>query len=133
MSKGISVIIAEVLLIGIGIAMVSSFFLFYMSSSKTTMGQVENQGNANDCERMSNFMTSGISGDNITIKNTGGTSLNATRFSAYLDSVPVSIEKKDILLTQGEEVVLKLGKVPPAGSRVKVIGECNTLDEFVVR
>jgi Na+-transporting NADH:ubiquinone oxidoreductase subunit NqrF len=97
------------------------------------MGNVEAEGNRVSCERLSNFMITNISGNIVSIKNAGGTIINASHFSGFINNVPIQIQNTDILLKPGDFVNIQLGQTPVVGNRVKIIGDCKVGDEFYVK
>jgi hypothetical protein len=131
--KGVSEIIAEILIVAMAVGLMSFFYQYYSSSSQNAMHSVEDEGSRVNCERLSNFMITGVTGDNISIKNAGGTIINSSHFSGYINDVPVLMVGEGVILNPGESASFRLGQVPALGSRVKVIGDCKVGDEFYVK
>lgn len=131
--KGLSEIIAEILLVGLGISLISLFYAFYSSSSQTAMTNVENEGAKADCERLSDFMIVNVSENNLTIRNVGGTDINSSHLSGFINNVPIQIEETNQLLKPGDYISFRLGQVPESGSVVKIVGDCGVGDGFYVR
>ncbi|MBN2094812.1 MAG: hypothetical protein JW727_02090 [Candidatus Aenigmarchaeota archaeon] len=133
MNKGISVILAEIMLVTISVGLMSMFYVFYDSSSKQAMENAEEQGDDLACIRNSNLVIEEISERNLTLKNLGSTNLNASHISVYLDNAPLEAIVPEGTLKPGDRILVVLSVAPPVGSRMKISGDCNTGDEVYVR
>jgi len=131
--KGISEIIAEILIVAMAVGLMSFFYMYYSSSTQEAMANVEQQGKDQDCERNANFMITEINGSYVYIKNLGGTNINSSHFTGYVNDVPVQISVADMILQPGDNISLRLNQAPGLGSRVKIMGDCKLGDEFYVK
>jgi archaellum component FlaF (FlaF/FlaG flagellin family) len=78
-------------------------------------------------------MITGIDGNTIYIKNLGGTNINTSRFTGYINDTPVQISVVDMILKPGNNITIQLNQAPGLGSRVKIMGDCRLGDEFYVK
>jgi archaellum component FlaF (FlaF/FlaG flagellin family) len=131
--KGISEVIAGILIVAMAIGLMSVFYMFYSSSTQTAMENAEAQEKVQNCERNANILIEGINGSMISIKNNGATNINTSHFSGYLNGVPIQIEATNTLLRPGDEINFSLNQAPTLGNRVKIMGDCNSGDEFYVK
>ncbi|MGC9310114.1 MAG: hypothetical protein ACP5E4_00125 [Candidatus Aenigmatarchaeota archaeon] len=133
MHKGITPIIAEILLVGVVLGMMSSFYLFYQSTMQGAMGNVKEEGKTSECIGHSSIVITGVLSDEISIRNNGGIILNSSHFSAYINGVPVESDVESVILRPGDEINLTIGSPASPGDRVKILGECGAGDEFYLR
>lgn len=131
--KGISPIIAEILLVGLVIGLMSSFYLFYQSSTGDAMGLVEDTGETSDCTRYSSIMIVEVDDERACIRNNGATIIDSSSFSLYLNDAPLGFGDTDEKLSPGEEINLTLDEDTSSGDRLKILGDCETGDEYYVR
>jgi len=133
MKKGVSTIIAEILILALSIGLLASFYVFYQDSTERVMKGAEENDKPFVCERSSNIVIDSVNGSLVFVKNTGGSIINASRISAYIEGLPVSVSAPDVLLKPGEGVNLTIGTTPASGDSLKIIGDCNSGDEIYIR
>jgi archaellum component FlaF (FlaF/FlaG flagellin family) len=131
--KGVSEVIAEILIVAMAVGLMSVFYLYYTNSSQEAMQNVEQQGKDQDCERNANFMITEINGSTVYIKNLGGTNINSSGFTGYINDTPVQISVVGMILKPGDNITLQLNQAPGLGSSVKIMGDCKLGDEFYVK
>jgi flagellin-like protein len=132
--KGISSLIAEILLVMIVLVLMSSFYLFYKSSAESAFKSAESEEEAVDCSRYSSFVIESIDGNEVTIRNNGARELDTRRFYAYINNEPISrgASSPDIIAAN-ERATLILGVSPSSGDRLKIVGDCKAGDEYYIR
>ncbi|MCK4730111.1 MAG: hypothetical protein KAT28_02225 [Candidatus Aenigmarchaeota archaeon] len=131
--RGVNVIIGEIYLISIVIVILSLTLVFYQTTLYKTGESLEQEERIKYCNQMSNFMISEVVSRNITIVNTGGTELNLDNFLIYVSGNHlVYTYSGDNVLDIGETVTFELAVKPPDDSEIKIIGDCESGDIFVV-
>ncbi|RLI99894.1 MAG: hypothetical protein DRP06_02755 [Candidatus Aenigmatarchaeota archaeon] len=131
--RGVNIIIGEIYLISIVIVIISFTLIFYQTILYKTGNNLEQEEKARYCNQMSNFMISEAVSKNITVLNTGGTELNIDNFLIYVsgNNVPYAYVG-DSILDIGESVTFELAVKPPNNSEIKIIGDCESGDIFVM-
>ena len=131
--KGVSPIIDELVLVGVVVTMISSVFYFFQDSLASTEEVIEEQREKDYCDMSSNFIIEKVNGTEVTIWNNGGSKLNLEQFSAYINNIPVSINlSAHTILDLNNRTIIILISNPSEGDKVRIIGGCDTGDEFLV-
>ncbi len=131
--RGVNVIIGEIYLISLVVVVISFTLVFYQTTLYNVEGNMEQEEKARYCNQMSNFMISDVVSRNVTIVNTGGTELNIDNFLIYVSSNNIHyIYAGDNILDIGESVTFELAVKPPDNSEIKIIGDCESGDLFVI-
>lgn len=133
MKKGVSTVIAEILILALSLSLLASFYVFYQSSTDRAMREAESKEKIVVCEKTSNIVIDLVNVSQVTVKNTGGSIINASRISVYLDDAPVRVTVPDVLVNPGESVNLTLATVPVSGNSLKITGDCKSGDEIYVK
>lgn len=135
--KGISPVIAEILLIIITISIIIVSFYFYQTRISESGEEIWGWGEKVYCAQSSNFMILEVEETNITVKNNGGTKLNLENFRVYLNAENIGIDNieksgKAGILDIGETAVIVLGNSVSVDDTVRIVGGCKTGDELRV-
>lgn len=131
--RGVNTVIGEILLISIVIVIISFTMVFYQTTLYKTGNTIEKEEESRYCDQMSNFMISEVVSRNITVVNTGGTELNLDNFFIYISGNKTDYTYSgNNTLDIGGTVTFRLAVNPPNNSQIKIIGDCNSGDIFVV-
>ena len=131
--RGVEAVIGNIYLVGIVIVIIAFTFGFYQTTLHTSGESLKQEEKIKYCNQMSNFMISKVVSKNITIVNTGGTKLNIDNFLVYVSGNNLDYNYSgDNVLDIGETVTLELAMKPPDNSEIKIMGDCESGDIFVV-
>ncbi len=131
--KGVTPVIAEMFLVGITISLISAAFYFYQTTLESSKEIVEKEGERIYCDISSNFIIKEVSGKNITIWNNGGSKLNLEYFRVYVNEKPVNFNSTVSILEQNNLTIFVLDNNISLDSIIRVFGNCNTGDSFIVK
>lgn len=84
--KGISEIVAVVLLLLVTIAIIGISFSWLMSTSQSAAGQTENETNTQTSRMTASFRVESVSSNMIYIRNTGTAALSAESLSVFVNN-----------------------------------------------
>ncbi len=131
--RGVNIIIGEIYLISLVIVIIALTFGFYQTTLYKTGDTLEKEEQARYCNQMSNFMISDVVSKNITVLNTGGTELNIDNFLIYVSGNNMFYTYAgDNILDIGESVTFELAIKPPDTSEIKIMGDCESGDIYVI-
>ena len=129
--RGVSPLIAEIMLIGVAVMMLSSAFYFFQDTLANSRENIEEQGKKDLCDMNSNFIIESVDGRNVTIWNNGGSELDLEQFTAYLNDIPTGITlPANTILGMNEHIVIVLDTAPSGGDLLRMSGSCSTGDEI---
>lgn len=138
--KGVSAIIDEMLLVIITISVISVSFYFYQTTIYKSGEKVGEGSEKVYCHQSSNLVILEVDGKNITVKNNGGAKLDLNKFRVYINAENMTINTikettgiESGILEIGETAIIILENSTSVGDVVKVVGECDTGDEIIVK
>ncbi len=132
--KGQSNVVVIIIIVIITISTVSLVFLYYQSVIGKATTELEERGPMNNCYQSANIEITDFDGENMTIRNNGGASLNISSFniSSLGNNYEYTFSDADGILKLREKVVLNIaGSIGPGV--LKVTGECEVRDAIDTR
>lgn len=126
--KGITPVIAIILLLLMSVAAAGGFYFVYQNFSETGQesgsSQIENLGEST----LAAIKIESAAGGKIYVRNTGSTTIDASRLSVYVDGVAIDVNASTENLEENSRASLKLTKAPTCAStkcEIKISGPAS--------
>lgn len=130
MKKGISPVIAVVLLLMITISLVAFAYVWFTRLTGGALNQTVSEQEALKQQQGKRIVIDGVSGNAITLRNVGTYPVAITELSAFVNGVVTTINCGVInTINPGQVVTCTLGASCSAGGKVRVVSPGLT-DEF---
>ena len=126
--KGISAVIATILLLLITISIIGFAFVFFGRVTTTTTQSVENQTNQQLIQFSKQINVDNFNLTSVTIRATGTGTIGSSELQIYVDGSPRTCSPALTSITPGTVQTCNFSPGCSSGSKLRVVSPANSID-----
>lgn len=127
--KGISVVIASILMILITIGVIGFVYIFFSRITSTAGSAAQNQSEEQIAQFSKQILIDALNSTSVTIRNTGTSSIAPSEISVYADGSPRSCNPAISAIAPRSTQTCNFSPPCTTGQKIKVSSPTNSMEE----